>query len=180
MTQITSVRLPIDWTQFGWPSEPTLGSITLATGDPAWMWSPASPAFAVHTFEVPAGHPVHEFAVDHIVMLVPDLDAAIATLGRIHVAPRLRMKVSGRPAAFFRAGTVLEVIESPVRDAAIYGLAITSSRSLEAVSLTWKSLGLEVGTIKPAIQPGRRIMTVHGLDAGMAVMSEDGSVANDR
>jgi len=143
------------------------------------MWSPAAPAFAVHTFDMPTGDPVDGFTLDHIVMLVPDLGAAIATLGRIHLAPRLKMKVSGRPAAFFRAGTVLEVIESPVRDAAIYGLALTSSSSLEAVSLTWKSLGLDVGAIKPAIQPGRRIMTVHGLDAGMAVMSEDGSVTND-
>lgn len=180
MTQITSVRLPIDWTQFGWEPEPQLGSITLATGDPAWSWSPAAPAFAVHTYEEPAGAPVEDFTVDHIVLLVPDLDSAVATLSRVGLDPRLKMKVSGRPAAFFRAGTVLEVIESPVRDASIYGLALTSTTSLEAVSLNWKSLGLEVGTVKPAIQPGRRIMTVHGLDAGLAVMSEDGSVARSR
>lgn len=178
MAQITSVRLPIDWTQFGWAPAPTLGSITLATGDPAWGWSQAAPAFAVHTFDVVASDSVEEFNVDHIVLLVPDLGAAVATLGRVGLEPRLKMKVSGRPAAFFRAGTVLEVIESPVRDAAVYGLALTTSTSLEAVSLSWKSLGLELGTIKPAIQPGRRIMTVHGLDAGLAVMSEDGSVAS--
>jgi len=175
MSQITSVRLPIDWTQFGWPATPKLGSITLTAGDPAWAWSPTAPALAVHTLDLAEGDTVEGFGVDHIVVLVPNLDTTIATLGRVDLIPRLRMKVSGRPAAFFRAGTVLEVIESPVRDASLYGIALSSTTSLESLSLTWKSLGLDVGTVKPAIQPGRRIMTVHGLDAGLAVMSEDGA-----
>lgn len=178
MTQITSVRLPIDWTQFGWPSEPMLGPITLTQGDPAWGWTPSAPALAVHTLDHSVGDAVDGFTVDHIVVLVPDLDTAVATLGRVDLAPRLRMNVSGRPAAFFRAGSVLEVIESPVRDASLYGIALASSTSLESLSLTWKSLGLDVGAVKPAIQPGRRIMTVHGLDAGLAVMSEDGAATH--
>jgi hypothetical protein len=32
---------------------------------------------------------------------------------------------------------------------------------------------LSIGDIKDAIQPGRRIMTIHDLDAGFAVMSAD-------
>lgn len=177
MTSVTSVRLPIDWTAFGWPEEPSLAAITLSTGDPAWGWTPAAPAFGVHTLEPTEGDPVDGFTVDHVVMLVPELEAAIATLNRVGLEPRLRMAVSGRPAAFFRAGTVLEVIEAPVREASIYGIALTAHTSLETLSLAWKGRGLDVGSIKPAIQPGRRIMTVRGLDAGLAVMSEDGAVS---
>lgn len=83
------------------------------------------------------------------------------------------MRVQDRPAAFFRAGPVIEVIESPVRQASIYGIAVTSEDSLESLALSWKSLGLSVGEVKDAIQPGRRIMIVHDLDAGFAVMTPD-------
>lgn len=173
-TRITSVRLPIDWTAFGWPPEPDIG-IVLSSGDPEWSWEPTAPAFPVRIAEPPTGVPVDGFTVDHVVLLVPDLDAAIATLDRIGLAPRLRMVISGdRPAAFFRVGPVLEVIRAPVRRASLYGIALTSEQPLEPLSLHWRSLGLTTGDIKPAVQPGRRIMTVHGLDAGLAVMSPDG------
>ena len=174
MTAITDIRLPIDWESFGWSPTPTLDGVTLDMGDPAWSWTPAAPAFAVLTTEKKMGTPVEGFSVDHVVLLVPDLERAIAGLGRIELAPRLRMEVSGRPAAFFRVGPVLEVIEAPVRGESLYGLALSFDGSLESLALTWKSRGLDVGTIKPAVQRGRRIMTVHGLDAGLAVMSADG------
>ena len=175
MTAITAIRLPIEWEMFGWPDIPDLSGVTLRTGDPAWAWDPAAPAFAVHTIEPASGEPVEGFGVDHVVLLVPDLERAISRLDRINVAPRLRMDVSGRPAAFFRVGPVLEVIEAPVRDASLYGVALTTDESLESLSLAWASRGLDVGSVKPAVQRGRRIMTVHGLDAGLAVMSADGA-----
>ena len=87
--------------------------------------------------------------------------------------PRLRMQVGDRPAAFFRGGPVIEVIESPVRQASIYGIAVAAEQPLESLALAWRSMGLAVGTVKKAIQPGRRIMTIHDLDAGFAVMSQD-------
>ena len=68
---------------------------------------------------------------------------------------------------------MIEVIESPVRLASLYGIALATGLSLETLSLEWRSRGLEVGEITPAIQPGRRIMTIGGLDAGLAVMSSD-------
>jgi hypothetical protein len=71
---------------------------------------------------------------------------------------------------------VIEVIESPVRQASLYGVAITSEIPLESLSLEWRSRGLDVGSIKPAIQPGRRIMTIRDLDAGLAFMSADRAV----
>ncbi len=173
MSTLTALQLPIDWTIFGWPETPRLGDIVFATGDPKWAWAPTTPAFEIHTMEVPHGTSVGGFTVDHIVLLVPDLDAAIIRFDGIGVQPRLKMLVSGRPAAFFRAGPVVEVIESPVRQASIYGIAVTAETSLEALSLTWRSLGLSVGDVKDALQPGRRIMTVRDLDAGFAVMSPD-------
>lgn len=177
VTRITTLGLPIDWTAFDWPATPSLDGITLTTDDPRWGWEPAAPAFGIRTMEAVTGEPVADFSVDHVVMLVPDLDAAVATLQRAGLTPRLRMTISrGRPAAFFRVGTVLEVIQAPVRDASLYGVALTTQGSLEALALTWKGLGLTVGDITPAVQPGRRIMTVHGIDAGLAVMSGDTAV----
>jgi hypothetical protein len=87
------------------------------------------------------------------------------------------MQVGGRPAAFFRVGTLLELIESPARAPVIYGVALTTADSLEAVALRWRSLGHDVGDPKPAVQPGRRIMTVRAIEIGLAVMSSDRAVS---
>ena len=173
MTILTAIQLPIDWTMFDWPEIPQLGGIALTTGDPKWAWEPSAPAFPVHTMEQPEATAVSRFTIDHVVLLVPDLDVAISRFDRIGLSPRLKMQVGTRPAAFFRAGPVLEVIESPVRQASIYGIAIAAEHSLESLSLEWKAKGIAVGTVKDALQPGRRIMTVHDLDAGFAVMNED-------
>ncbi|MCL1601976.1 MAG: hypothetical protein M3112_10670 [Actinomycetia bacterium] len=173
MSILTAIQLPIDWTLFAWPEVPLLGGVTLTTGDPKWAWAPSAPALPIHTMEEPEAIDVAEFTIDHVVLLVPDLDGAISSFDRIGLVPRLKMQVGGRPAAFFRGGPVIEVIESPVRQASIYGLAVAFEQSLESLALTWKARGLSVGTVKDAIQPGRRIMTVHDLDAGFAAMSQD-------
>lgn len=173
MSTLAALQLPIDWTIFGWPQIPQLADIALTTGDPKWAWEPAAPAFEVRTMDVPQATSVSDFEIDHVVLLVPDLTMAIGRFDRIGLVPRLRMKVSGRPAAFFRGGPVIEVIESPVRQASIYGIAVAADNSLESLALEWKSRGLAVGRIKDAIQPGRRIMTIHDLDASFAVMSPD-------
>jgi hypothetical protein len=173
MSILTAIQLPIDWTQFDWPEDPQLDGIALTSGHPKWAWEPSAPAFPVHTMERPEATEISGFAIDHVVLLVPDLDVAISSFDHIGLTPRLKMLVSGRPAAFFRAGPVVEVIESPVRQASIYGIAVTAEHSLESLALEWKAKGLGVGTVKDALQPGRRIMTVHDLDAGFAVMSED-------
>jgi len=173
MSTLAALQLPIDWTLFGWPETPGIGNVTLTTGDPKWAWKPAAPAFEIHTMTSPSSIDVPGFVLDHLVLLVPDLAVAIARFDSIGLAPRLRMEVQGRPAAFFRCGPVIEVIESPVRQASIYGIAVTAEDSLESLALTWKARGLSVGGIKAAVQPGRRIMAVSDLDAGFAVMSPD-------
>lgn len=176
MSTITALQLPIDWEQLGWPEHPRIGGITLTKGDPKWAWEPAAPSFPIHTMGSPHATDIEGFWVDHVVLLVPTLDEAIATLGRVGLEPRLRMPVGGRPAAFFRAGPVLEVIESPVRQPSLFGIAVTAEEPLEGLALRWRSMGLSVGDIKPAIQPGRRIVTVYDLDAGFAVMTPDTDV----
>jgi len=173
MSMLSALQLPIDWTMFDWPQNPGLGDVALTTGDPKWAWEPSAPAFPIHTMEVPDAAAVTGFTVDHVVLLVPDLDVAITRFDTIGLVPRLKMQVRGRPAGFFRAGPVIEVIESPVRQASIYGIAVASDESLESLALAWKARGLSVGSVKDAIQQGRRIMTVHDLDAGLAVMSQD-------
>jgi hypothetical protein len=173
MSTLAAVQLPIDWTLFDWPAIPMLGGVSLSTGDPKWAWKPSAPAFPVHTMEEPEATVVAGFTIDHVVLLVADLDLAIGSFKAIGLTARLKMEVGGRQAAFFRAGPVIEVIESPVRQASIYGIAITSESSLESLALSWKAKGLAVGAVTDAIQPGRRIMTVHDLDAGFAVMSQD-------
>lgn len=176
MSRIIGIELPIDWTIFGWAERPSVGGITLTTGDPRWTWDPSAPAFEIHTMPPHAGDPVEDMAIDHVVLLVPDLGLATQTLGRIGLEPRLKMPVGGRPAAFFRAGPVLEVIESPVRQASIYGIAVTTPIPLDNLALNWRSRGLNIGATKNAIQPGRKIFTVHDLEAGFAVMSSDTDV----
>ena len=173
MSSLVGLRLPIDWTVFGWPVNPGFGRLALATGDPQWAWSETSPTFGIETMDDPRGHAVDGVVVDHVVLLVPSLDEATATLDDIGLYPRLKMEVGGRPAAFFRAGPVLEVIESPVRSASLYGMAVSVEEQLETVALRWRAKGVSVGSIKPAIQKGRKIFTIHDLDAGFAVMSQD-------
>jgi hypothetical protein len=176
MSLLVGLRLPIDWTTFGWPVNPSFGDLALATGDPQWAWSEISPAFEIETMDNPRGHAVDGVVVDHVVLLVPSLDEATAILDDIGLDPRLKMEVGGRPAAFFRAGPVLEVIESPVRAPSIYGIAVAAEEHLESLALRWRAMGVSVGDIKPAIQTGRKIFTVHDLDAGFAVMTQDRAV----
>lgn len=180
MSTLVGLQLPIDWTLFGWSETPELSGVTLSTGDPKWAWEPVAPAFEIHTMDVARSTGLDDYTVDHVVLLVPDLGVAITRFDRIGLGPRLKMKVAGRPAAFFRAGPVIEVIESPVRQASIYGIAVTADKSLESLALEWRSRGLSVGTVKDAVQAGRRIMTIHDLDAGFAVMSPDDASHKNR
>jgi hypothetical protein len=173
MPAIIGLQLPIDWTAFGWPIRPSFDGIALSSGDPQWAWSDSAPAFGIGSMENTRGHPVDGIVVDHVVLLVPSLAESTAILGAIGLEPRLKMKVRDRPAAFFRVGPVLEVIESPVRGASIYGVALSVEEQLETVALKWRTMGVSVGEITPAIQQGRRIFTVHDLEAGLAVMSQD-------
>ena len=131
----------------------------------------------------PPVHPNGTIAIDHLVMVTPDLPRTVAAIeGRLG----LRLKRSrdtdtyGAPMrqAFFRLGEViLEVIgpQEPDRSggqARFYGLALTVA-DLDA---TKELLGDRMGTPKPAVQEGRAITTIKdhaGLRVAVALMSPD-------
>ena len=123
------------------------------------------------------GTEVDGWDLDHAVVLVPDMEEAIAAVRPAIGAPRLRTEVNGRATSFYRVGPLLEVIESPVRAPALYGVALVTTEPLETVTLKWRSRGLNVTDPRPTMQPGRRIFTVQGAAAGLAIMSPDRDIS---
>ena len=122
----------------------------------------------------PAEHPNGCLAIDHVVVITPDLDrtvAAIAALG-IDVRGKRDSDTYGAPMrqVFFRLGeVVLEVVGAPDARgegaAGFFGLAHTVA-DLDAVA---ELLGPALGKVKDAVQPGRRIATLRHRDVGMSV-----------
>jgi hypothetical protein len=173
MATMRTIRLPIQWRSFGLPSPLQTGATCLVDGLPGWAWEPAGPDLGIPTVETATGMTAPGWDLDHVVMLVPDLAAAVEEMEATLGSPRLRAAVNDRPTAFYRVGPLLEVIESPVRAPALYGVALVTEEPLEVVTLRWRARGLDVGDPIPAVQPGRRIFTVKGTEAGLAVMSPD-------
>jgi hypothetical protein len=180
MPTLIHLRLPLPWDEFDLPNPLQTRSTVLSTGEIGWAWDGPAPGFDVAVIDPVEGTAQPGWDLDHVVLLVPDLEDAIGVLGEAGLAPRLRMEVQGRPTAFFRVGPLLEVIESPVRAPAIYGVALVTEEPLEVVALRWRSMGRDVTDPKPAIQPGRRIMTVRAVEAGLAVMTPDRGVARSQ
>jgi hypothetical protein len=134
----------------------------------ATAWTSADPGD-------PAEHPNGITAVDHLVVLTPDLDSTIDALAACGLELR-RIREGpagdGRPVrqAFFRlAEVILElvaVVDGPTR---FWGLTFVASdldRTLE-----W--FGEGISEPRAAVQPGRRIATVRaslGLGLPVAVM----------
>ena len=166
---IVSLSLPIPWEGLGLASRWRAGGTVVAEGDIGWSWSDAATRFEVPDCGPIAGEPIDGWGLDHVVLLVSGLDSAVEEMGASGVEPSLRMEVKGRPTAFFRVGPVLEVIQSPVRAPALYGVALVAEEPLEVLALRWRN----VSDPKPALQPGRRIFTVRDTEAGLAVMSPD-------
>ena len=135
--------------------------------------APAAPVDAA------ALHPNGATAVDHVVVSTPDLDRTVAALERTGLeARRVRDTGSGdRPIrqVFFRIGDpVLEVVgpPEPAGDgpARFWGLALTVA-DLDATAAV---LGEQLGEVKDAVQPGRRIATLRrsaGCTTALAFMS---------
>jgi hypothetical protein len=127
----------------------------------------------------PPEHPNGIAAIDHVVAITPALARTVAALEAAGLDLR-RIREEPTPAgaprqAFFRLGaTILEVVQEPPeaiergggadRPAFFWGLALVAP-DLDA---TVASLGDQVGEIRAAIQPGRRIATLR-RSAGLAV-----------
>lgn len=130
-------------------------------------------------------HPNGVVRIDHVVAFTPDLDRTVAALERGGL-PLRRVREGPTPGgamrqAFFRLGEViLEVVENPPDseqaadpegDARFYGLAFVAP-DLDALAA---DLGERLGSIRDAVQPGRRIATIRreaGLGLPVAFMTD--------
>ena len=122
----------------------------------------------------PAEHEIGATYIDHVVLLSPDLHRTVKALESIGVDARNERDTDtyGAPMrqVFFRLGEViLELIGSPDApgegDPGFFGLAHTVT-DLDGLAAR---LGEGLGSIKDAVQPGRRIATLRHREFGMSV-----------
>jgi hypothetical protein len=132
-----------------------------------------------------APHPNGVLAIDHIVAVSPSLDRSVRALRAAGLDLR-RVREESTPAgaprqAFFRLGAeILELVQEPEdvaeraggadRRAFFWGLALRA----QELERTVEWLGANVGSIRPAVQPGRRIASLRrsaGLAVPVALMS---------
>ena len=116
-----------------------------------------------------AAHPNGVVHIDHLVVFSPDVErtrAALATAG-LEVR-RTRVGDDGRRQVFFWLGDVILELIGPVEPDTgppiVWGLALSCADIDAAADL----LGPALGSVKPAIQEGRRIATIRTKDLGIS------------
>lgn len=127
--------------------------------------------------QVPAAqatHPNGVTAIDHVVLLSPDLGRTVASLVAIGVDPRRERdgELGGRPIRqiFFRFGEViLEVVGSPEAASAGPSTLWGMTYVVADIDATASFFGERTGPVKDAVQPGRRITTLRHGEFGMSV-----------
>ena len=142
----------------GWAGE--LDGIPTA----AWHDDPATPG----------AHANGVIAIDHVVVLSPDLGRTVESLAAIGVQPRRERdgELGGQPIrqVFFRLGEVIvEVVGSPTTAAegpsSLWGITYV----VADIDRTVAFLGEHTTPAKDAVQPGRRITTLHHRAFDMSV-----------
>ena len=114
----------------------------------------------------PPDHPNGVVSIDHLVVATPDLERTTAALeDRGILARRTRDAGRGRAQRFFRLGEVILELVGPTEPAgdgpaSFWGLVFTVA-DLDA---TAAQLSGRIGEPKAAVQPGRRIATLHAGD----------------
>jgi hypothetical protein len=109
-------------------------------------------------------HPIGATYIDHVVVLTPDLERTSAAFEAIGVQRRRVREVETDDGllrqGFFRLGEVIvEVVTHPGIDegpARFWGITFT----VEDLDACAELLGDRLGSIRDAVQPGRRIATV--------------------
>jgi hypothetical protein len=113
-------------------------------------------------------HPNGVTAVDHLVVFTPSLERTTAAFAAVGVdRRRVREAGGGLRQGFFLVGDLLvEVVDGtgvpPDAPARFWGITMVVSDIEAAAAL----LGDRLGTIKEAVQPGRRIATVRPEASG--------------
>jgi hypothetical protein len=151
----------VGWSLRGWPpGRDDLDGIP-TTG------SHAGPA-------TPAAHANGVTAIDHVVLMSPNLDRTVGSLAAVGVQPRRERdaELGGRPIRqiFFRLGEViLEVVGSPAAagqgPSTLWGITYV----VADIDATASFFGDRTSAVKPAVQPGRRITTLRNLGFGMSL-----------
>jgi hypothetical protein len=202
--EITLADDPARWAALGFTvtgGAVQIGAVTLRFAEP-WActgivgWSlreiasteldglPTSRSHALLSGEPPA-HPNGTLAIDHVVAMSPSLERSVVALQAAGLdLRRIREEptAAGAPRqAFFRLGAeILELVQEPEEvvaraggpdgHARFWGLALRMADLDAAVD----ALAPHAGTVRPAVQPGRRIATVRrsaGLAVPLALMS---------
>jgi hypothetical protein len=122
----------------------------------------------------PATHRNGVVAVDHVVLLSPDLTRTVDALAALGVHPRRERdgELGGRAIrqVFFRLGEVIiEVVGAPDTagdgPSTLWGLTYV----VADVDATARAFGDRTSPVKDAVQPGRRITTLRHFEFGMSV-----------
>ena len=125
---------------------------------------------------VPASHANGVTAIDHVVLLSPELDRTVESMAAVGVEPRRERdaKLGGRPIRqiFFRLGEVIiEAVGSPDTasdgPATLWGITYV----VADIDATASFFGDRTSPVKDAVQPGRRITTLRHQQLGMSVRS---------
>lgn len=121
----------------------------------------------------PQAHPNGAMTIDHVVVTTPDFERTLEALNGAGMRlRRTRQAANGMRQGFFRDGeAIVEVVGPEVAagdgPAGFWGL-------VAVVSDVERAAGARVGPVKAAVQPGRRIATVHpgpGLSVRLALIT---------
>jgi hypothetical protein len=153
----------IGWSLRGLPSD---GSLADLDGVPTTR--------SVAVDAVPATHANGVTAIDHVVLVSPDLGRTVESLAAVGVEPRLERdgELGGRPIRqiFFRLGEVIvEAVGSPDTaskgPSSLWGITYVVA-DIDASAAFFCD---HTGKVKGAVQQGRRITTLRHHELGMSV-----------
>ena len=122
----------------------------------------------------PGTHANGVIAIDHVVLLSPDLDRTVESLAAVGVDPRRERdgELGGRPIRqiFFRFGElIVEVVGSPATADAGPSVLWGITYVVADIDGTASFFGDRTAPVKDAVQPGRRITTLRDHELGMSV-----------
>ena len=153
----------VGWSLSGLPSD---GSLHAVDGVPTTK----SEALTA----TPGTHANGVTAIDHVVLLSPDLNRTVESLAAIGVEPRRERdgELSGQQIRqiFFRLGEVIvEVVGSPETASEGPSVLWGITYAVADIDATASFFGDRTAPVKDAVQLGRRITTLRHRDFGMSV-----------